>query len=444
MKISRIQIDNILGTKHADFKPGTLTVLRGLNGTGKTSILDALRRVFEGGSDPQLLRRGAKFGQVLLTLDDGTTISVRVTKTQTTYEITDPEGREVKAPRAYITELGDAMAVDPTRLLKAADKDIAQALLEIMPVEFTAAELQACFPTLETEIEGHTEELPAQVQNADLDLEGLSVLYKSVEEERRLLNRSVRDAEGLERNLRAGLKEVDSQDWAARTKELRKTLAEAESALQGALEKIAKDERETLDGLREQYDKYVNQAKLESAAAANEARNEGAPELQRLHQAIATAEEKQRERDRLQGVRTEFDHVQQKLSRDRLVSDAFTVALDNLKDLRQKKLEAGPIPGLVVIDGVAFYEGIAWQHVNTARKVEILLQIGSLRSGKLPFLIIDDSEKLDPETWEAFRAGALTSGFQVICARVGDKPLKIETLEPEQEQQESLLTQETM
>ena len=419
MRIREIQILNILGIQSLSFKPGTLTVLMGANGTGKTSVIETLRRVFEGGSDPGLLRKGAKFGECLLILDDGRKIKVRVSPRATTYEIENPDGSIMKAPRAFIEDLADSLAVDPLRFLTAKPKELAAALLEIMPITFEQSELQDAVGEMTYTV------------NTDLSLDGFNSLRKEIEEKRRDVNRSARDDEGMIRRLKSSLPDGDEYDWAARTKELRATLRDAEDSRSAELKAIDADEAEQLDNLRKEYEKLVNSFRADCEAKRNEKRAEWEPTIAKIHAAVGEAEERMRAKDRAEGLRAEIANVEQRYEQSTVASDHFTTALENLDELKQLKLADCPIPGLeVTADGVT-YEGVAFEHVNKAARVAIVFQLSTLRKKKLPFILLDEAEALDAETWQAFVDGAPQSGFQVITARVGDGPLSINVIEPE-------------
>ena len=209
LRITSLEITNILGTAHALFPMGSLTVVTGANGQGKTSILDGIARVFEGGHDPGLLRHGSKFGEVVFHLSDRSVIKARITAKTTTYEITDQDGKTVAAPRAYIECLGDALAVNPARIVSAKPKELASVLLEVMPVEFSLDEMQAAV--------GDRESPPKQPVNLD----GLEIYRKTLYDARRIANRDAADHAATAKSLKAGLEESDKHDWAARTKELR-------------------------------------------------------------------------------------------------------------------------------------------------------------------------------------------------------------------------------
>lgn len=419
LRIKQIEIANLLGIVSLSFKPGTLTILSGANGSGKTSVIEALRRIFEGGSDTGLLRKGARFGECVLTLDDGRRIKTRVTSRSTSYEIENPDGSIMKAPRAFIEDLADSLAVDPLRFLTAKPKELAAALLEIMPITFEQYELQDAVGEKTWTV------------NTDLSLDGFNALRKEIEEKRRDVNRSARDDEGMIRRLKSSLPDGDEYDWAARTKELRQTLREAEDSKAAELNSISTSEGDVLELARREYEEFVAKVRLDHEAKRNAKRAEWEPTIAKINAAVGEAEERMRAKDRAEGLRAEIANVEQRYEQSTVASDHFTTALENLDELKQLKLADCPIPGLeVTADGVT-YEGVAFEHVNKAARVAIVFQLSTLRKKKLPFILLDEAEALDAETWQAFVDGAPQSGFQVITARVGDGPLSINVIEPE-------------
>ena len=73
-------------------------------------------------------------------------------------------------------------------------------------------------------------------------------------------------------------------------------------------------------------------------------------------------------------------------------------------------------------------DGVEWHQVNHAKRAEILIQLSSMRSGELRFMLIDNSEHLDDETWSGIEEGAKAAGFQIIAAEmIRRQPLKVET-----------------
>ena len=93
MKIAKVFIQNILGIKELSFNPGTITVISGKNGSGKSSALRSMTLPLEKGHDASVLRKGAKEGIVRFEMDTGAVLLVTVTANKW-YRMTvsDPAG----------------------------------------------------------------------------------------------------------------------------------------------------------------------------------------------------------------------------------------------------------------------------------------------------------------------------------------------------------------
>ena len=71
MRITRISIRNFMAFEEMEFNAGALTVAVGVNGSGKTSILEAIKSGLNGGAhDASLLRNGADKAEIVLEFYD--------------------------------------------------------------------------------------------------------------------------------------------------------------------------------------------------------------------------------------------------------------------------------------------------------------------------------------------------------------------------------------
>lgn len=418
-RIKSVDISNIMGTKQASFRPGSLTIISGRNGEGKTSLITALLRSFDGGHDPSLLRKGAKLGEILLTLDDGTTIKVRITEKSTTYEIKDAAGNEVKAPRSYIEQLGDSLSVDPSKFVIAKQKDLAAALLEVMPVTFEPEEIAEAVGDAAAE------------RDVPMDLERFEAYRKEIYEARTAENRLVRDAEGMIRQLSQSLPEDDKTDWAKRTQELRDLLQEARQARDAEIATISREEQESIDAIRQQAERLIEEARKEARQKRSEKDAEFEPTLAKINAALGESEERMRAKDKAEGLRRSIEEFRDRKEKADRSAMNLTRAIERLDELKAEKLASLPIPGLVVMDGKVLFENVPFERVNLAKRIDIAFQIAALRAKDLPFMVLDEAENMDSTTWEAFKEAAANSGFQVVAARVSDGPLSIEVIEPE-------------
>ena len=180
MKISKIRISNILGIDELEFSPGKYTELSGSNGSGKTSVLEAIKAALSGGHDATLLRKGADKGEVVLVLDDGTEITKRVTSTGSDTKVKQ-DGKTVSRAVEAIRKLTDLVSINPVEFLTAAKKDRVQILLESMPVQIDTAKL--------SQISGFTVDAGLQVAG----LAAVDAIRQKVYDERTVTNRLAKE-----------------------------------------------------------------------------------------------------------------------------------------------------------------------------------------------------------------------------------------------------------
>ena len=447
MKIARIQIENVLGTRKAEFAPGTVTVISGANGTGKSSILRALLALFEGGHDPTLIRKGMKRGVIRAELDTGTVITKAITPTATNIEIIDANGLTIPSPRKFMQQLGESMAVDPSELLSidattaAGRKALMKALLDVMPVSFNVSELAEALK-------------PAGLEWREaLDLDGFGNLRKSLEDTRRKIGVEARDAEGTVADLSRLLEGADdAKDWKAQAQTLQAARVEIESAEAGRIAGVEADVQAEREGILSDVEKAIEAERVrheEESAKIRAYRNQKLEELLRQKDAaiaeirvefagrrdstvaaLSEAKEKAAQQERTAGAKDTIERMRKRCKEKNTEYRHLTSALEALDAAKASKLTDLPITGLEFDGETVLVDGIEWQNVNTERRAEIALQFCTLRcpDGGLPFLILDDSQDFDSAHWEAVKHACVAAGFQIVAARVSESgPLRIET-----------------
>lgn len=418
MRITSIVIDNILATRHVEFKPGSLTIVKGKNSSGKTSILDAVRQIFEGGHDNGLLRRGAKTGECILGIDTGHTVKMRVTAKGTTYDVIAPDGNSLPAPRKFIEDLAKSLATDPAGLLTSKPKDLSAKLLEVMPVQFSQAELQAAV----------VEE--TWTVNTDMDLVGVERMEKTIYEARTQSNKDAKKASVTVEQLKKSLPEGDTQDWSKRLTELEALVGEGHGGYRDELATIQRATEEEIEELRKKFESDKDFVIAAYSKRKAEVDQQWQGDIRKIEAARDEAKFRKEATDKAEGLRLTIADNERLASESGRIADTMTRALENLAELKRAKLSNLPIPGLTVKDDMAFYNDVAFEHVNLAKRIELCIQICALLGdgSKLPFMILDEAENMDSETWEMFKQAAVASGFQVLAARVSDGPLDIETV----------------
>ena len=438
MKIQHLRISNILGISELELSPQGFTQISGPNGTGKTSVLEAIKAVLSSGHDATLLRKGSDKGEVVLVLDDGTELSKTVTPATSTTAVRR-DGKKIARPAEAIKALTDVLSVNPVDFLLAPKKERVRVLLESMPLEADTA---------------HLAEIAGIEVKAAPGLHALHVItqvHQQVYDERTGTNRAVREKQATINQLEAAVPPApagvdgDEQD-------LELKLAEADGVRTGTLGRIAAK----LDGLQRKAQKDIDAIRAETQRRIDEIRAEGQAMADAIKADLAEQERKAagaREKalaahsqtvqpiqaqlasirndreaagrrkqtlETIANLRTELATLQTDAARQ-------TDALDAIEQYKSDLLAALPIPGLEVRDGEIFRNGIPFDRLNTAQQVEIAVEVAKLRAADLGVVCVDGLELLDTNTLAAFRESALASGLQLFITRVSDSGFAIET-----------------
>lgn len=438
MRINHISIKNILGIAELELSPQGFTEISGPNGTGKTSILEAIKSVLESGHDATLLRKGEDVGETVLVLDDGTELSKRVTPTGSTSAVRR-DGKKVPRPAEAIKQLTDMLSVNPIDFLRAPKKDRVRVLLESMPIEVDAEHL--------SKLAG----VPIKTQPGLHALHAIQLVHTEVYDARTGTNRALKEKAATIKQLEAAVPPLPF-GVGGDEEEIQASIAIANAACHDMHGKIAKK----LDGLRADTQTKIDAIRTKLQADIDALREAATREVDGLKAALTENENKaeaaRKKADDTAAALTQPMSQQLAIIRnDREASgrrkqtldtiDALRVELDALQDeaARQTKaladieaykadlLSGLPIPGVEVIDGEIYREGVQFDRLNTAQQVDIAVEIAKLRAGDLGIVCVDRIECLDAASLEEFRRRALESGLQLFVTRVADSDFNIDT-----------------
>lgn len=431
MKAKSLEIHNLKGISDIRIEVGTLVLIAGANGTGKSSILDSVLTMFEGGCDPGLLRIGESKGFVRLMIEDDSGRPISIQKTiyrakkgageiKATLEIIGPDSPEpIPAPQSFINGLADSLAVNPAAFLNLKAKEAADELLRVLPISFDRREVEAVTCTA---VGGRSE---------DLSLPELRAIADDIYAKRKRANADWKQYDASAKTFRQGLPAAkEEKDWDAEVADLEARAGKAQDLRQGERDKIRvralADERR----IKEEAQEKLSQLRAWENTALAEVEVAAEPVLKEITAALATAKEKARAQQRAAGAVKEIDKLDKLASAAAGTAEALGRALDKLKALEAKALADLPIPGLSY-DGDQFYvDGVPLDHLNHAARIDLALQIRVLRGGDLKMFIIDGCESLDTDGMEALKSGAEKLGYQVLAAAV-DSPRPPSEAEPD-------------
>lgn len=446
--VSRIEITNILGIKHLEFKPGAgLTVATGENQAGKTSLLEAIRSIFKGGQDVSLLRRGAEKGEIVLELSDGVKIERTVTAGKSATMITHPEFGQISKPATYLELLIDKLGMNPVDFLTAPAKMRTQLLLEAMPIKLDPALIEPIIGHEVDPLDTNALELIArEIKKFYDDRTGVNRVAKekraTILQMKQTLPTEDEDTDfsrvvsGVEKELNAQRISLQDALDLARSGILQEKL-DLSTGSQTKVDEVKRKLEEQINLLRTNADKEIEKIQKafnekrdniegDGQVRINEIEIKYQPKISGLEGKLAVARENLANQSKINQTKEYIATLTTDAVAAEAQSERDTDTIEKLEKLKTSLLETLPIKGIEIKDGEIFVDAVPFDRVNTARKVEIAMDIAQLRSGKLPLMIVDGLELMDSKTFAAFVAAAKKSKVQMIVTRVSDQALKVE------------------
>ncbi len=399
--IERVRIVNVKRIEDVDLHPGPgLFEIGGLNGAGKSSILDAIEMAIGGKRSecPEPLRSGEAEGSVAVTLDDGLTITRRWkrrfdgTVADSELQIVTSDGALVPRMQTVLDALTGKTAIDPVAFLRAPPKKQVEDLRKLVGLDLTALDGKRAW-LLSTKADAATHGKaaaavlgsmpPVAPVPARVSIDGL---VAEMEVERKARS----DFETASR------RRIDALAVESRAREtlasLRRQIAEAELAVENAQRAAA---------AIVVPDEPAKSDLGASIAAATEA-NAAADRAYRALAARAAQEE------RVEGFRATWLKA--------------TTDLEALDARRTQELAAARFP----VEGLGFGEegvtlhGLPFEQGSSAKQIEVSLAMAMAASPKLRLVLIRDGSLLDRSSLGRVAALALEAGYQVLVEKVGD------------------------
>lgn len=412
--VEEIRIENVFGVRELAFDPDGVTVVRGDNDTGKTSVLRAISLLLGGGHDPDALHKEAEKGEVRFVLDDGTEVYARLTENDTYYRI---DGREDVTARQLLEAIQDEISVNPIQILQARPQDRGQILLEAMPMTVDAGQVRDA-------VEPVWNFAGESISEFDLTRHALEVLgdkssgaIGTLYQKRQELHGAKRDKEGTVSDLQQSVEQHDDPE----------TLKEKRQKVQKDLQVCRQDKQESLDEVDEWEQQEIEKIRERAKMKREEARELYAPIIEsvrdtreRLTERIEQAEKAEQTKEIIEERKAELEDLEDRY-------DRLSEAIENLRALRTDFAEDLPEGVRVGDDGeIIGPEGIPFENWNEERQVRFAARIAEMRRGTLGLIPIDGIEKLVGEQREAFLGWASQSGAQfVLTEAVADEPLTV-------------------
>ncbi len=404
LRVVELRADNFMRLSAITIRPdGSVIVISGKNGAGKSSALNAIAVAIGGkkAAPAEPIRKGQDKAEINLDLGR---YKIRRTfqrdadtgETRSALYLEQSDGSRPRSPQAMLDDLMGELAFDPLDFLRKPAKDRFDTLKLLVPeVDFDgiARQRQAAYDK-RTEVgrDAKREKMAAEaipLENVPDEAPDLDALVA------RLRSAGDANAQLETRRARRAAMQTEIDDALDRAEKLH---AEA-----NGLEAKAAEQQAKLDGA-EALPAPVNTADIESAIAS--ARTVAA----------AVAQQK-----------TRSAHLHAARNHEQTIV-ALTNSIDRMDNEKRTAIEAAKMPA-----GLAFGEGdqillagVQFDQASAAEQLRASTAVAMNLNPRLRVILIRDGSLLDTDSMKLLAQLAADNGFQVFVERVaGDKPAGI-------------------
>lgn len=465
MKLVMHRLINYGGLEAFEMRPGTVTILRGGNGQGKTTVLNSFRSLAEGGKEPDSIFKDADEAIIksVWEIAEGDSdiyapgryeITRTIKRDGYSLTVKGPDGKKIPKEKTFVDTFLPVDSFDPLAFDAMTDEERAEKLRKILLVPVDGAEIRKA-----TSLVQHGIVIAEKYSDGVAAIEDVTTKLKASASE---LRKIVKDREGSIATFKASIDGRSAEDvaseWAAAEKERQDLQALADGlrkAIQAEHDKLASEAakafaRQASDNadwhLAEQLKlstaladrTSANEAKLaaakqSAAAAAKEAFEEQVVPIEieagGAAERVRQLDTRRREADKLEGAKKQIQEWEAETIAKKDTMESIGVACDQLERLRLKKLASMQLEGMEIKGGKLYVDGILSSRVNTARRYQRWVQIASMNARDGQPIIVDNLEALEPENRTKFETALRESGLRLIGAMVDEGPLQIaETL----------------
>ncbi|KSU52863.1 ATP-binding protein [Microbacterium enclense] len=394
-------VENFKGVREITLSPeGSLVVIAGGNGAGKSSFIDAFVELFDPKGTrltPKPIRDGEDEARAEFIDTD---LDIRVVRTWKKndagrLEVFALDGAKYGKPAEVVARLTGGLIFDPVAFLNLDEKKQRDALLSKVALPFDLDEVAR-------------EKAGAESRRleAGRDVKRLEGALASIP-------KPAPGTPAEEVSSQAILDEIDAAQHAQRHRE---RVERVYQDLAGELHDLESE----LAGLQRRLDDTRAQK-----AAAYKAR-EALPtpvDVAPLRGRLADVEQTNA------AVRAGRDHarVAAELAAARSAHDAAQADIDAVETKKAAGLAAAsfPVAGLSVDESGVTFEGIPFAQVNSAMRRRIAFAIATAGDPQLRLVIVKDGDLLDAESLESIRALAAERGYTALIERDRDESRQI-------------------
>ncbi len=475
-RLTKVKIKNLFGITEMEIDGRNIEIV-GDNGTGKTSLIDALYYgLTNQSSRDYIIRRGSAEGEIIIETDADLYINRKAREGKVDYKSVKEQGREIPGPEAFLRQLFTPLQLDPVAFINMSKQEQNRIILDLIEFDWDLNWIREQFREIPSGI--NYEQNILQVLN-DIQAENSQYFQN-----RQDINRDIRNKKAFVEEIASDLPSgYEAEKWEAYD------LGSSYRKLEQIREQNNKIER--AKAFRDSYDNKVRGAEADREIAisteekliANE-RNSLNSTISRLKAEIKAAEDKlltldDKLADKKKVIEAEYQARLAKIDKDTEVANEWAdkeltdvTALDDevrtaeamkkhlneyrrMKALQEdvellkeeseeltRKIELArslpgtiletatlPVEGLTVENGVPLIRGLPVSNLSEGEKLNLCVDVALSKPNSLQIILIDGAEKLSDDNREKLYAKCREKGLQFIATRTtNDSELEVRYL----------------
>lgn len=465
--IIKIKIKNLFGIREYE-ADGSSLELSGKNGTGKSSVLDAIKYALTNKSDRDyIVHKGETEGEIIVETDTGLSIDRKARTNKADYKSVKRNGLEVGSPEAFLRELFTPLQLNPIEFMNMDKKQQNAIILDMIEYPWDMNKIKEWFG-----------EIPAWVsydQNILSVLNDIQAENGDYYQNRRNIDRDIRNKKAFVKEIADGIPAgYDVEKWEnasagdiyrqieriqkenqnierakllrdSRDSKIRKFDADREieiTALDREISNRANQIDKSIASLKEQIRAYETEKEsltskkqdklevIEQTYKANVARfdaeiAEYAEYADKQPQDVTALQEQAQEIEKMQSHINEYKRMlrlQSEIEELQVQSQQLTDKIEKARTLPGEILAncTIPIDGLTVENGTPLINGLPVSNLSEGEKLDLCIDVAIQNPNGLNIILIDGVEKLATDLREKLYQKCKDKGLQFIATRTTD------------------------
>ncbi|MCI2026175.1 MAG: hypothetical protein LKJ74_05240 [Clostridiales bacterium] len=477
MKTSLIKIRSAFGVHETELSDKSVE-LTGRKGTGKSSVLDAIRYALTNRSDRDyIVKQGADEAEIIIETDTGLKIDRKQKAALDTSDLKLKEnGLNVPRPQTFLNDIITPLQLDPVEFIQKPIAEQNRIILNLIDYQWDMQWIQDKFGEIpkgvdykqnilsvldqiqsekgvyyQTRQEINSEKLFKKKASEDIalsipehfnaekwELYDTGAKYQElnkIQQENSKIQRAKMFRDSYENKLRGITADRDiaisniKEQISGEREGLEKTIERLKAEIRSAEDKLVGLDSKLQDKIavaEAEFKEAKTKLDADTGIANKYADMEPTP-TDALQSEISTAEAMKKhlnEYYRMKKMQEEVDNLQAK-------SDALTEKIELARKLPGEVLSEAKIPveGLTVKNGIPLVHNLPLSNLSDGEKLDLCVDVAISNPKGLQIILIDGAERLDDESRAALYAKCKAKGLQFIATRTtNDNELKVTEL----------------